>query len=65
MERGERREAFEFKLSRAPRVSRGLHELASDLKPDRTWVVAPVAEPYEYRPGLQVSNLSSVLKAIA
>ena len=48
MERGAEREVFEFKLSRSPKPSRGFHELIKEVRPQRSWIVAPVDEPYEY-----------------
>jgi uncharacterized protein len=50
-------EVFEFKLSKAPKPSRGFFELVENLKPQKAWVVAPVDEPYEYRKGVMVTNL--------
>ena len=46
MERGERTRLFEFKLSKAPKASRGFFELCSDIRPDMAFVVAPVDEAY-------------------
>jgi len=52
LERGERRMFFEFKLSKAPKLSRGFFELVRDMQPDRAMVIAPVDEPYEIRRGI-------------
>ena len=60
VERGGRKVAFECKLSKAPRPSRGFFELVSDLHPDGAWLVAPVDEPCEYRGGGKVANLAVV-----
>ena len=56
LERGGRNILFEFKLSKAPKLSRGFHELVMDLKPESSWVVAPVDEPYEIRSGINVCS---------
>ncbi len=47
MERGNKREVFEFKLSKSPRLSRGFHELVRDLEPVKAWLIAPVDEAYD------------------
>jgi len=47
MERGNRLEVFEFKLSKSPRPSRGFHELVKNLEPARAWLIAPVDEAYD------------------
>jgi len=54
LERGGRYRLFEFKLSKAPKPSRGFYELVDDLKPEAAWVVAPVDETYEIRKGIFV-----------
>ncbi len=58
MERGARKIAFEFKLSKAPKPSRGFFELLDDLRPEKAWIVAPVDEAYGYQKGIGVANLS-------
>lgn len=54
LERNGRHHIFECKLSKAPKVSRGFHELADSLQPDSAWLIAPVKEPYEIRKGIVV-----------
>jgi hypothetical protein len=44
MERGDRKIACEFKLSKAPKASRGFFELVANLQPEKAWIVAPVDE---------------------
>jgi predicted AAA+ superfamily ATPase len=56
LERTGRRHLLECKLSKAPKPSRGFHELVDDLKPDSAWLIAPVDEPYEIRKGVFVSS---------
>jgi uncharacterized protein len=55
LERGGRRRLFEFKLSKAPKPSRGFYELVEALKPEAAVVIAPVDDPYEIRQGILVS----------
>ena len=54
LERGQRWLVFEIKLSKAPRVSRGFHELVRQLQPERAELIAPVDQPFEARPGIWV-----------
>ncbi len=56
MERGNELVVFEFKLSKSPKPSRGFHQLIKELKPARSWLVAPVDEAYEYSSGVMVAR---------
>ncbi len=56
MERGREIEVFEFKLSKAPRPSRGFHQLCRELSPTKSWLIAPVGEPYDYSRGITVAR---------
>ncbi len=61
LEQGTRRVLIECKLSKAPKVSRGLHQLAADLSPDQAWLVAPVDESYPVQGGIRVANVGQVV----
>ena len=54
LERGRLRRVYEIKLSKAPRVSRGFHELVGHLQPERAELIAPVDQAFEARPGIWV-----------
>ena len=54
LERGQRWRVYEIKLSKAPRVSRGFHELVGQLQPERAELIAPVDQAFEARPGIWV-----------
>ncbi|HPQ42555.1 MAG TPA: ATPase, partial [bacterium] len=54
MECGNRRHLFEMKLSKAPKPSRGFHELTKILSLDSARIIAPVDEPFEILPGVIV-----------
>ena len=56
MEYGTSREVFEFKLSKSPKPSRGFHELVKEIGPEKSWIVAPVDEPYEYAANIMVAS---------
>ena len=60
LEKNTRRVLVECKLSKAPKPSRGFHQLIADLKPEHSWLVSPVAEPYEYQTGITVANLHQI-----
>lgn len=60
MERAGRRHLIECKLSKAPRPSRGFHELMETIQPDASWIVAPVQERYEIKKNIWVCPLDQV-----
>ena len=64
LERGRKRLAFEFKASMAPKVSRGFDGTVQVLKPDRTWIVAPVIDDYPLKSGATVASLQTVLQEL-
>ncbi|MBT4088607.1 MAG: DUF4143 domain-containing protein, partial [Deltaproteobacteria bacterium] len=56
LERGRRRQIFECKLSKAPKPSRGFHELIESVNPESAWIIAPVDETYELKKKIFVSS---------
>ncbi|MBA4369118.1 MAG: ATPase [Desulfobacterium sp.] len=56
LERAGQCRVFECKLSKAPKPSRGFHELVSSMKPESAWIIAPVDEPYEIEKGIFVCS---------
>lgn len=54
---------FECKASKAPKPSRGLHHLISDLNPTRSYLVAPVADSYPYNSTITVAPLRDLVNA--
>jgi uncharacterized protein len=63
LERGRQRRVYEIKLSKAPRVSRGFHELVGQLQPERAELIAPVEQAFEARPGIWVRPPLQVINA--
>lgn len=61
MERTGRRRLFECKLSKAPKPSRGFHELVGAIQPESAWVIAPVDEPFEIKKGIVVCSPSHLV----
>ncbi len=60
LERGGRSHFFEFKLSKAPKPSRGFYQLVDDMQSDSAWVVAPVDDIYEIRHDVHVCPLDKL-----
>lgn len=56
LERAGRRHVFECKLSKAPKPSRGFHEIVDSMQPESAWVIAPVEEPFEIKKGIVVCS---------
>ena len=52
--------AFEIKLSSAPKPARGFWQALQDVKPNRTFVVAPVERSYGLADGVQVVGLAEL-----
>jgi predicted AAA+ superfamily ATPase len=65
LERGQKRLAFEFKSSMSPKVSRGFQATLAALKPDNTYIVAPVPEPYPLKSGALVTHIQDLLRTLA
>jgi predicted AAA+ superfamily ATPase len=57
LERGARRRFYEFKASKAPKPTRGFHELVRTMAPESAMVVAPVGESYDIGEKFRVSTL--------
>ena len=53
--------AFEIKLSSAPKPARGFWQALQDVKPDRSFVVAPVQRSYSLAEGVQVVGLDELM----
>ncbi len=64
LERGQKRLAFEFKASMAPKLSRGFQGSLDVLRPNQSYVVAPVPEPYPLKSGALVTNIKDLLKIL-
>ena len=64
LERAGRKHLFECKLSKAPKPSRGFHELVSDIQPESAWVIAPVDEMYQIKKNISVCPLNQLLKEL-
>ena len=65
LERGNKRLAFEFKASMSPKLSRGFQGTLDILRPDRSFVVAPVSDSYSLKSGALVMHIKEILKVLA
>lgn len=65
LRRGRRTLAAECKLASAPEPSRGFWHALEDLKPERSWIVAPVAEAYPIERSVRVTPLAAFLQELS
>ena len=63
-EKGGRRLAFEMKLGTAPTLTKGFWQALADVKPERTYVVAPVDAEYPLAETVQVVPPSALVEGI-
>ena len=56
--------AIECKMGTTPSLTKGNYNVIEYLKPDKTFVVAPVASGWPMKPGIDVVNLSELLQNI-
>jgi len=65
LQRGRQRLAIECKASSAPEITPDFHRAIEDLKPEVTWVVAPVKAAYPVGKGINVTPLPELLAELA
>ena len=53
---------IEIKRSSAPTVSRGFYQAATDLDAERKLLVAPVAQPYPLKDGIEVVDVMTAIR---
>jgi predicted AAA+ superfamily ATPase len=63
-EKGGRRLAFEMKLGTAPTLTKGFWQALADVKPERTYVIAPVDTEYPLADTVQVVPPSALFEGI-
>ena len=64
LQRGSRRLAIECKASSAPDLTADFHRAIGDLRPETTWVVAPVREAYPVGKAITVTPLPALLREL-
>lgn len=65
LERGLEKICIEIKASMAPRLTQGFYEALKVIKPNKTFVVAQVGDPYPVGENIKVLNLKSLLMELA
>ena len=65
MTKGRKKIAVECKASTTPDMSKGFWTAIDDIKPDETWIIAPVNEPYPLKKNVTVSPLFHFLEYCA
>lgn len=64
IEQGGKTIAVECKASSAPQVTKGFWRALEIVKPDKTYIVAPVSSPYPFEKDVEICNLSYFLNAV-
>jgi predicted AAA+ superfamily ATPase len=62
IEKGSRTVAVECKASSAPQVTKGFWNAIETVRPDKTYIVAPVPAAYPFKNDVEVCGLSDFLK---
>jgi uncharacterized protein len=62
--RGSKHIVVECKISLSPVPTRGFYSALEDIKPEHSFIVAPVAQPWPIREGIDVVNLTGVIERI-
>ena len=57
--------AIEIKRSSAPTVTKGFYQAAADVGATRKWVVAPVAQTYPFKEGIEVVDVMTAIQRVA
>lgn len=65
IERGGKVIAVECKASSAPQVTKGFWNAIETVKPDKTYIIAPVPAAYPFKNDVEVCGLSEFLKKVA
>lgn len=62
LEKGEKRIAIECKAATAPKVTKGFWKSIEDVKPQMTYIIAPVTDSYALKTNVIVCGLEAFLK---
>jgi len=63
LEKGNKRIAIEIKASSAPKVTQGFYEALGIIKPEKSFIIAPVNESYPIKGGVWVHNLNTIISS--
>lgn len=64
IERGNRTIAVECKASSAPQVTKGFWRAIETIKPDKTYIIAPISGFYQFKNNVEVCGLSEFLRRV-
>ena len=64
IEQGGKTIAVECKASSAPQVTKGFWRALEIVKPDKTYIVAPVSSHYPFEKDVEICNLFHFLNAV-
>lgn len=64
LEKGIRKIAFEFKASKSPTLTKGFWFAIEDIKPDKTYIVAPVEDMYPIKENVFVCGLKHIAELL-
>jgi predicted AAA+ superfamily ATPase len=65
VESGQRKIAFEIKFSIAPKVTKGFWQSLQDVKPEKTYIVAPVQHRWPFAEGVEVISVGDIAGVLA
>ncbi len=65
VETGQRKIGFEIKFSVAPKVSKGFWQSLQDVRPEKTYIVAPVQQRWPFAEGVEVIPVGDIAAALA
>ncbi len=61
---GQKTIAVECKATKSPRLTRGFWNAKEDIKPDETWIIAPVSDPYPIKKDTFVLPLKTAIEKL-
>ncbi len=62
LEKGNKKIAIEIKSSANPGLTQGFFEALKIIRPDKSFIIAPVDSPYPYKQDVWVYNLKDIIK---
>jgi predicted AAA+ superfamily ATPase len=65
VEIGQKKIGFEIKFSVAPKVSKGFWQSLQDVRPDHTFIVAPVQQGWPFAEGVQVIGVGDIAQVLS
>ena len=60
--KGNKKLAIEYKVSSAPKVTKGFWSAVNDLSPDSVWIISPIEETYSIEKNVTISSLKNFIQ---